>query len=77
MSDLTQQDKIRAWWSVVRDIIAFFGGMTVIGFETVVANADRPWLLVVAIGMMGIPFAAKVDQLLSRPSPLGKGKDSE
>jgi hypothetical protein len=66
MSDFTQQDYVRAWWSVIRDILAFFGGLGVIIYETTQAQVDRPWLLVVAIGMMGIPLASKVDQWLGR-----------
>lgn len=66
MSDFTQQDYIRAWWSVIRDILAFFGGLGVIIYETTEAQVDRPWLLVVAIGMMGIPLAAKVDHWLGK-----------
>jgi hypothetical protein len=78
MSSFTQQDNIRAWWSIIRDILAFFAGTAVIAYETAWASADRPWLLIIAIGMMGIPFASKADDWIAGRIPKkDDSKDSE
>jgi hypothetical protein len=77
MNDFTQQDNIRVWWSIIRDILAFFGGMAVIAYETAWASADRPWLLIIAIGMMGIPFASKADDWISGKMASGERQNSK
>lgn len=70
MADLqltARQQAVKTWFSVMRDILAFIGGMFLVGFEAIVEKVDRPWLLAVAVGMMGIPFAARIDQWLKLP----------
>jgi hypothetical protein len=52
------------WWPFLRDIIAFLGGLSIMAYETIAVNVDRPWLLVMAIGMMGLPFALRLDRLI-------------
>lgn len=54
------------WWPFVRDIIAFLGGFGIMVYETVGVQVDRPWLLVMAIGMMGLPFALRLDKLIGK-----------
>lgn len=37
-----------------RDNVIFFGGLLGLGWETVVEHADRPFLLAVFAGMLGL-----------------------
>ena len=65
------RDEFRAWWLVLRDVVAFVGGLGILIFETIFEQADRPWLIAAALGMMGFPFAAAVDKWLKGTSANG------
>lgn len=59
---------------VMRDVVAFFGGLGILTFETIFEQADRPWLIAAALGLMGFPFASAVDKWLkAMPSPGARG----
>lgn len=60
----TKLESAQRWWPFVRDILAFLGGFAIMAYETLETSVDRPWLLVMAIGMMGLPFALKIDRLV-------------
>lgn len=62
----TNIEEARERWSLARDRIAFFGGFGIMIYETIAENIDRPWLLVMAIGMMGLPFALRLDKILGK-----------
>jgi hypothetical protein len=40
----------------------FLGGMAILGYETLVEKADRPYLLGVAAMMIGLPIAMGLDR---------------
>lgn len=45
-----------------RTWILFLGGLAGVAFETIVAQIDRPTLLVVFASMMGLPLFLKRDE---------------
>ncbi len=53
-----------AWWALTSRILSFTGGLAIVGWQTVLENADRPWLLAVAVGMMGPAVASTVADVL-------------
>ncbi len=72
------EQKVNSWWIVIRDILAFWGGLAIVFYETLYENVDRPWLFAVAIGMMGLPAASKMDKWLREAKDLTnvRNKDS-
>lgn len=42
-------------WERLRDATLFFSGIGIAFYETVAENIDRPSLLILAAGMMGLP----------------------
>lgn len=42
-------------WHLTRDLVLFVAGLAGIAYETVVENADRPYLLVLFAAMVGLP----------------------
>lgn len=65
-TEKTNLEEARERWVLARDRIAFCGGFGIMIYETVGTNIDRPWLLVMAIGMMGLPFALRLDKILGK-----------
>jgi hypothetical protein len=51
---------VRARW---QQPITFLGGMAILGYETLVEKADRPYLLGVAAMMIGLPIALGLDRI--------------
>lgn len=49
------------WWPWLRDVILFFSGLLGSVYETVVATTDRPELLILFAGMMGMPYFLRAD----------------
>lgn len=55
----------RSWTSIfnaVRDPILFIAGLLGTGYETIVQKVDRPSLLALYAGMMGLPAVLGVDR---------------
>lgn len=48
----------------LKDRLRFISGLLVLGYETVIEKADRPWLIVAAIGLMGYSGITKLGKLL-------------
>lgn len=47
---------------ITRDLILFVGGFAGIVYETLVERADRPALLAVFAGMLGLPLYLRRDE---------------
>lgn len=47
---------------ITRDIVLFVGGLAGIAYETLVENVDRPALLAVFAGMLGLPWFIRRDE---------------
>lgn len=47
---------------VTRDLVLFVGGLVGIGYETFVERVDRPALLAVFAGMLGLPAFLRRDE---------------
>ncbi len=65
-TEKTNLENAREWWPFARDIMAFFGGFGIMIYETIQTDIDRPWLLAMAIGMMGLPFALRLDKMIGK-----------
>lgn len=50
-----------------RDWILFFGGMAGVAHETLVSNVERPTLLILFGGMMGLPVFLRRDESTDDP----------
>jgi hypothetical protein len=54
---------IRPWYSrITRDIILFTGGLLGVAHETLLGSAERPFLLAIFGGMMGMPVFLRRDE---------------
>jgi hypothetical protein len=53
----------------VRDGILFFAGLAGAGYETIFQQVDRPELLVLFAGMMGLPAFLRGDERYNPPPP--------
>jgi hypothetical protein len=42
-------------WPILRDVFLFFGGMSGVVHETLLARSERPTLLILFAAMMGLP----------------------
>lgn len=42
-------------WPFIRDILLFFAGLAGVAHETLTEKVDRPQLLVMFAGMLGLP----------------------
>jgi hypothetical protein len=49
-------------FNVVRDPLLFIGGLLGTGYETIVQKVDRPSLLALYAGMMGLPAVLGADR---------------
>lgn len=47
---------------VSRDTILFIAGLTGLGYETVIANAEKPTLIIAFVGMLGLPLFIRGDE---------------
>lgn len=47
---------------ITRDLVLFVGGLLGIGYETLVEEVDRPYLLAVFAGMLGLPWFIRRDE---------------
>lgn len=46
--------------------VVFWLGVAIMIYETVIAHADRPWLIAAALGMLGLPVARSLESALSK-----------
>lgn len=53
----------------MRDWLLLIGGLLGTAHQTVVEQADRPWLLGLFAAMMGLPFAFAADRSARPPEP--------
>lgn len=58
-------DELEAWWAFVARVLAFFLGAAILSHQAFVAHADRLYLIVAAIGLMGPAVASAVSQVLA------------
>lgn len=75
-SQHTRQQAVRAWLHLLfRDLLSPALGIGILVWQTVVADADRPWLIVASLTLLGYPFADRVDKWLKgvRPDSLFGG----
>jgi hypothetical protein len=42
-------------WTLIRNVVLFFGGLAGVAYQTLFVNADRPTLLLLYAAMMGLP----------------------
>jgi hypothetical protein len=65
-------DERRAWWTkVTRDLVLFSAGLLLTINEALRSSVDRPDLLVLFAGMMGLPAMLRYDEQRRR------GKDDK
>jgi hypothetical protein len=64
---------MRTWWPPVRDVLLFFGGLAGIAHETVIAETERPTLLLLFAAMSGLPAFLRSDE--RRKDDDGSGGD--
>ncbi len=57
-----------ATWSVIQGAIMFFGGLSLLFYETVVSAEPRLIIITVAGGMIGLPATIIADRTLVRRS---------
>jgi hypothetical protein len=50
--------RYEAWWPFIARVIAFLLGTTILFWQTVLEQADRPYLIGGALVLMGFPIAA-------------------
>lgn len=53
----------------LRDRLLLIGGLLGTAHQTVIAQADRPWLLGLFAAMMGLPYAFAADRSGRPPEP--------
>lgn len=51
---------------ITRDVVLFAGGLAGVAHETFFATVDRPYLLLLFAGMMGLPVVIGADEWRSR-----------
>jgi hypothetical protein len=49
-------------WPLLRDVVLFTAGLLGVAHETLIANAERPTLLLLFAAMMGLPIILNADQ---------------
>lgn len=49
-------------WPFLRDIVLFVAGLAGVAHETLIADAERPTLLLLFAAMMGLPIILNADQ---------------
>ena len=54
-------------WTRLRDILLFVGGMLGVIYETVLEQVDRPTLLALFGGMLGLPVFLRRDERADPP----------
>ena len=56
------------WWNTrLRDFVLFIGGFLGVAYETLLEQVDRPALLALFGGMMGLPVFLRRDERESHP----------
>lgn len=50
----------------LRELILFFVGIAGVGYETLAEHADRPYLLALFGGMLGLPWIVDLDRRSQR-----------
>jgi hypothetical protein len=61
----------------VRAATLFGAGLAGVAYETIVANAERPTLLILFAGMLGLPLFLKADEKSPRPPSAGHPEDDD
>lgn len=68
----TKLETAEAWWPFLSRIFAFFIGVAMLGYATVLDANHSAALLMAGIGLTGVPLAPVAEKLLDR---LPGGKD--
>ncbi len=66
------KEKLEAWFPVVQRYLLLFGGLMGVGYETVIDKIERPYLLVMFGGMMGLSEIAHAWSLSRKDNNDGK-----
>lgn len=75
MSTTRRKSDLWTWWSnKTRDFVLFAAGLAGVAYETLVKEVDRPALLAVFAGMMGLPAFLRRDE---RDEPKGTVPDDD
>lgn len=59
-------DKADAVWALVARIIAFFAGLAMLAYGTVVLKGSSASILLAGIGLTGVPITPIAERLLDR-----------
>lgn len=60
---MTRRRKEVDWWSPkLRDFVLFVGGLLGVAYETLLEQVDRPALLALFGGMLGLPIFLRRDE---------------
>lgn len=59
-------EEAEAWWAFLARVIAFFAGLSILGYETLVDHGQSGSLILAGIGLMGVPIAGVAEKLLER-----------
>ena len=57
---------------ITRDSVLFVAGLSGIAYETLVTNVDRPTLLILFAGMVGLPAFLRTDEKQAARSAVDK-----
>lgn len=60
-----RREELEAWWAFVARVLAFFLGAAILGWQAFAEDADRLYLILAAIGLMGPAVAQATAQVLS------------
>jgi len=68
-----EQARRRSYWpkdeKSLRNWLIFVAGLAIAGYETLVEQVDRPWLLALAASMLGLPVLLRKDDPPPPPPP--------
>lgn len=56
--------ELEAWWAFLARVFSFLLGAGIMVWQTVLEQADRPWLIAAGLGLMGLPIVNVFSQLI-------------
>lgn len=58
-------------FGLIRDVILLANGIALLWYEAIFEQVDRPWLLIVAVALCGVPvfLPSGVGELLEKGAP--------
>jgi len=64
-------------FKVVQPIVLFAVGILAFAWQVLVENVDRPYLLALIAGMLGLPFVLLADKARNQGGEESSGKDAD